>query len=469
MPLTLFNTLSRRAETFKPIDAGHARMYTCGPTVYNYAHIGNFRAYVFEDILRRALKYFGYQVEQVMNLTDVDDKTIRGAREAGLSLDDFTRTYKDAFFHDIDVLRIERAEHYPDATDHIKEMIAIIEALMKKEIAYLGDDGSVYYSIRKFEGYGKLARIDLEGQQSGARVKMDEYAKDEAADFALWKAYDDDDGDVAWDSPWGRGRPGWHIECSAMSMKYLGPHFDIHTGGVDNMFPHHEDEIAQSEGATGETFVNYWLHCAHLVVAGKKMSKSSGNFYTLRDLIEKDYSGREIRWLLMSAQYRQSLNFTFTGLEAGKAALQRVDDTVRRLKVAAGGESGDDEGIQKIVDAYGTAFDDAIADDLNIPQAMAALFDCIRDINRLLDQKSVGSTAIERVLDLFRAWDTIFAALDVDHDSDDAPAEIIALVAEREAARKGHDFARADEIRDQLVSEGWRLEDTPAGARVIRG
>ncbi|MEM7395142.1 MAG: cysteine--tRNA ligase, partial [Verrucomicrobiota bacterium] len=299
MSLKVQNTLSRQLEDVVPLTDNHIRMYTCGPTVYDYAHIGNFRAYVFEDLLRRVLKYAGFEVTQIMNLTDVDDKTIKGAIAKKLPLKEYTKTYIDSFFEDLATLNIEPAEAYPAATDHIPEMITLIETLVEKGYAYQSDDGSVYFSIGKFEGYGKLAHLDLDGMRCGARVSQDEYEKDVAADFALWKAYSENDGDVVWDSPWGRGRPGWHIECSAMAMKFLGESFDIHCGGVDNMFPHHEDEIAQSEAATGKQFVRYWMHNAHLIVDGAKMSKSLGNFYTLRQVVEKGYSGRELRYVLI--------------------------------------------------------------------------------------------------------------------------------------------------------------------------
>ena len=336
MALKIFNTLSRRLESFEPLTAGKVRMYTCGPTVYDYAHIGNFRAYLFEDLLRRYLQYSGYQVTQIMNLTDVDDKTIQGSQKAGLPLAEYTRHYKEAFFADIQALNIEAAEAYPAATEHIPEMIALIETLFKAGVAYRSEDGSVYFSIAKFPAYGRLAQLDLSELRPGARVAQDEYQKDNLADFALWKAWSPADGPVGWEAPWGRGRPGWHIECSAMSMKYLGPSFDLHTGGVDNIFPHHEDEIAQSEAATGQPFVKYWMHCAHLVVEGRKMSKSLGNFFTLRDLRERGYNGREIRYALLSAHYRQTLNFSFAALTAARAALQRLDEFQDRLAPLAG-------------------------------------------------------------------------------------------------------------------------------------
>jgi cysteinyl-tRNA synthetase len=405
-----------------------------------------------------------------MNLTDVDDKTIRDSIAAGMSLDAFTQQYKDAFFEDLETLRIEPAEEYPAATDHIQHMIELVQTLLDKDFAYVGEDGSVYYSISKFEGYGKLARIDLSGQRSATRIKSDEYAKESVADFALWKAWQDSDGDVAWDSPWGRGRPGWHIECSAMSMCYLGPHFDIHTGGVDNMFPHHEDEIAQSEAATGETFVNYWLHCEHLMVDGGKMSKSLGNFYTLRDLLDKGYTGRELRWLLMSAHYRQKLNFTLEGLDAARTVLRRLDEFTRRLETTAG--SGSEAGVEAaeaLARRAESAFRAGLEDDLNIAEALAALFDFVRDSNRALDAGEIDGAGAAPLQRCCARLDEVLAVFSVDGDGEEeAPAEILALVAERNAAREARDWARSDAIRDELVEKGWRIDDTPEGTRVVR-
>ena len=393
MELRFFNTMERRLMTFRPLESGHARMYTCGPTVYNFAHIGNFRAYVFEDILRRTLEYFGYAVTQVMNLTDVDDKTIRDSRAAGLPLRAFTAKYKQAFFEDIELLNIEPAQVYPAATDHIPEMIALIRVLMEKQIAYQAQDKCIYFSIDKFADYGKLARIDRENQRDGVRISTDEYAKDAVGDFALWKAWDEADGDVFWESPWGRGRPGWHIECSAMSMKYLGESFDIHTGGVDNMFPHHEDEIAQSESATGKKWVNYWLHCEHLMVDGTKMSKSLGNFYTLRDLRERGWSGREIRWVLVGAHYRKKLNFTLEALGQARETLGKFDaffDRMRRIDAP-----GDGSESAAMVNAAREGFAAAMADDLNISPALAAVFDLMRGANRLADEGKLSAAGVK--------------------------------------------------------------------------
>ncbi len=459
--LQFYNSMSRSKEVFTPIEPGKVKMYTCGPTVYNFAHIGNFRAYMFEDLLRRTIEYAGYDVMQVMNLTDVDDKTIRDSIAEGLALNDFTAKYKKSFFEDIDTLRIEKAEHYPAATDHIPEMIAIIEILLEKGYAYKGDDGSVYYSIAKFEDYGKLAKIDMENQRTVERVKNDEYAKDSVADFALWKAWSENDGDVVWDSPWGKGRPGWHIECSAMSMKYLGKTFDIHTGGIDNMFPHHEDEIAQSEAANGCTFVNYWLHCGYLIVNGEKMSKSLGNFYTLRDLLDKGWSNREIRFVLLSTHYRKQLNFSEKALEQARNSLNSFRDFFLRLRKAEGTDLPNNESILKKAEED---FASAIFDDLNISGALAAIYSAMHEINKLLDSRNISAKFAENILNLYRQFDNVLALLDVDDISKPViPEEILKLVEERQEARKAKDFARSDAIRDQLKADGWLVEDSSEG------
>ena len=465
MGLRFFNTMSRRLEDFEPLEAGHARMYTCGPTVYNYAHIGNFRAYLFEDLLRRYLKFRGFQVTQVMNLTDVDDKTIRGALENMVPLAEYTRTYSQAFFEDLKALRVEPAEYYPAATDHIPEMIALIHRLFEKGVAYRSEDGSVYFSIAKFKDYGRLAHLDLSGLRAGARVAQDEYEKENAADFALWKAWDEKDGDVAWDSPWGRGRPGWHIECSAMSMKYLGESFDIHTGGVDNIFPHHEDEIAQSEAATGRPFARYWLHCAHLVVDGKKMSKSLGNFHTLRDVLGRGYSGREIRYELISTHYRQALNFTFDALDAARAALQRIDEFTARLRDAAGPE-GQETDLPRWASAERAVFVAALDDDLNISGALGAVFDMVHAGNKALNEGACASGEAWAVLALIDELDRVLGFMRPEEE--EAGAEILALVELRQQARAARNWAEADRLREELAARGWTVQDTAQGGKLKR-
>ncbi len=459
--MKVYNTLTRHLDEIAPLEEGHVRMYTCGPTVYNAAHIGNFRTYMFEDLLRRTLEFNGLRVTQVMNLTDVDDKTIRGAIESGKALNDYTQVYKDMFFEDIKALNIEPAEHYPAATEHVPEMIALVQTLIDKGLAYSSDDGSVYFSIARFEDYGKLARIDTSGMRAGARVAQDEYEKENVADFALWKAWDERDGDVAWDSPWGRGRPGWHIECSAMSMKYLGESFDLHTGGVDNMFPHHEDEIAQSEGATGKPFVTIWMHSAHLVVDGKKMSKSLGNFYTLRDVMEKGYNGREIRYLLLATHYRQSLNFTFDGLDAARAALARIDEFMDRLATTA--TRGD--GLPAWADVAKKQFSDALNHDLNIAEALAAIFDMVHAGNRAMDGDDLDWDA-SAVIELMAQQDCVLGVLK--GESAEVDAEVNELVEQRAAARSGKDWAASDQLRDQLRELGWEVRDTPDGQKLKR-
>ena len=468
MSVNFYNTLNHRQEEFIPLKPGKAGLYTCGPTVYNYAHIGNFRCYAFEDILKRTLLFHGYAVRHVMNLTDVDDKTIKGSQAAGKSLGAFTRLYKDAFFADIARLRFLPADVYPAATEHIDDMIAIVRILMDKGIAYQAEDGSVYFSIAKWPQYGQLVNIDPEQMRSGTRVKLDEYAKESVADFALWKAWDEADGEVFWESPWGRGRPGWHLECSAMSSRYLGATFDIHCGGIDNMFPHHEDEIAQSEAANGCRFVNYWLHCAHLVVDGQKMSKSLGNFYTLKDLLDKGYSGREVRWVLIGTHYRQSLNFSFKALDDARAALQRLDTFQARLQENAGNLDGVLTSVQPVLDKAIVEFSAALTDDLNVSAAFAALFDLVREVNRLLDIDILGGNAVRAVQDCLRRMDLVLAVCQPEAGEDQVPAEIQALAEERQAARKAKDFARADALRKTLDDQGWLVEDTPKGPRVLK-
>lgn len=461
--MNFYNSMSRNKESVVPIEDGHVRMYTCGPTVYNFAHIGNFRAYTFEDILRRAIQFNGCRVTQVMNLTDVDDKTIRGAKAAGIPLKTFTAPFIQAFFEDLKTINIQPAEVYPAATDHIPEMIEIVARLFEKGLAYQSEDGSVYFSVSRLPQYGRLAHLDREHLRVGARVADDEYEKEGYGDFALWKAYEASDGDVVWDSPWGRGRPGWHLECSAMAMKYLGDTFDIHTGGIDNLFPHHENEIAQTEGATGKTFVNLWMHCAHLRVNGEKMSKSLGNFFTLRDLIGKGYTGREIRYVLINGHYRQALNFTFDALAAARSSLARIDECVDALEELAAAQRGVDASNACLAD-----FTTAINDDLNIPEAFAALFALVRESNVALSQGAVKPQDAAAILGVFDKMDTVLGVVRFGRaqKDDGVPAEIQALVDARAAARTAKQWAESDRLRDELAAKGWEVRDSKEGQKV---
>lgn len=466
--LHFYNSLTRRQEAFHPLQPGQVGMYTCGPTVYNFAHIGNFRAYVFEDILRRTLEFFGYKVTQVMNLTDVDDKTIRGAKAGAMPLADFTRPFIEGFFADLAKLNIEPAEFYPAATGHVPEMIALIQKLFDKGLAYQSEDGSVYFSISKFPGYGKLAHIDPTLLRSGVRIDQDEYEKESFADFALWKAWDESDGDVVWDSPWGKGRPGWHLECSAMSIKYLGESFDIHTGGIDNLFPHHENEIAQAEGATGKQFVSTWLHCAHLQVDGQKMSKSLGNFYTLRDLIEKGWKGREIRYVLLGAHYRQPLNFTFEALQAARTALARVDECREALEALAGGGEEPLPGEGPLfADEAVERFSAAIGDDLNTPEALSALFNLVKTANIALAEKILLPAGAAAALASLRRMDRVLGVIEFECPRAEAiPEEVNALLAQRIQARADKQWQESDRLRDLLLEMGWVVRDGKDGQTV---
>ena len=469
MPLRFFNTYSRELEEFKPRGGNKIDVYTCGPTVYSRAHIGNFRAYIFEDLLVRHLETRGFKVHRVMNITDVDDKTIRGARESRQPLQKFTQQFKDAFFEDADKLRIKRADDYPAATDqrYIDKMIAMISALISKGLAYQADDKSVYYRINKFPNYGKLAHINLDELQSTGRVKHDEYDKEHIGDFALWKAWDEDDGDVKWDSPWGAGRPGWHIECSAMAMALLGDQIDMHCGGVDNIFPHHEAEIAQSEGVTGEKFVNIWLHCAHLLVDGQKMAKSLGNFYTVPDALAKGYTGREIRYALMRVHYRTQLNFTWDGMKEARESLGRIDDWLARLRGITE-ENGRDAVPRRPRTSQRdvpTKFEDALDDDLNISAALGFLFETIRETNRAMDKNKLDAKAAASWLDW---WNRINQTLDFEGEGAELPNEVAKLAEERSQARLAKDFRKSDELRDKLNALGWEARDTKDGQKITR-
>jgi cysteinyl-tRNA synthetase len=431
--MRIFNTLTRRVEPLEPMEPGHVRMYTCGPTVYDYAHIGNFRAYVWEDLLRRSLKHVGFRVTQVMNITDIEDKIIKRMMSEGLTLEQATQPYIDAFFADLDRLRVERAEHYPRATDHIPEMIELVERLQEKGLTY-ESQGSLYFRIGAFPTYGKLSNLDNREIRDGARVDSDEYEKEDARDFVLWKARRE--GEIAWDSPFGAGRPGWHLECSAMSMKYLGQGFDLHTGGVDNIFPHHENEIAQSEGATERPFVKYWMHAAHLMVDGEKMAKSKANYYTLRDLLERGHDPRAIRLLLLSTHYRTPLNFTFPALDQERY----------------------DEGLREELAHFG----EGLCDDLNISSALGALFRQVRATHLALDR---GELPVESRKELEGALASIDGVLGVlaRPEPEAIDEEIETLIRRREEARKARNFAEADRVRDELAACGIVLEDTPQG------
>jgi cysteinyl-tRNA synthetase len=470
MGLKLFNTLSRSVQEFVPLDpAGtNVGMYCCGPTVYDFAHIGNWRTFVFGDLVRRYFEFKGYRVHHVMNITDVDDKIIKKVREANTPLRDFTAKFEGAFFDDLKSLNCRMPHQTPRATEHIQDIIGLIEKLVARDLAYKTADGSVYFSIEKYRAaggqYGQLVKLNFDEMRVGERVRSDEYEKEAVADFALWKARVPEDGGVFWASPWGEGRPGWHIECSAMSMKLLGTSFDLHLGGEDLMFPHHEDEIAQSEGAgvqaPGCRFVKHWLHGAHLLVEGKKMSKSLGNFFTLRDLLARGFAGREIRYLLLTAHYRETFNFTLEGLQAARSSLQRLDECLGKLRELAGNTQAAPDS------ALLTQFSEALDQDLNIAGSWGAIFEWVRDMNRRLAEQAVNAAAAASAL---ATWDKLDTVLGVGVATELAvPAEIAALLEARQAARKAKDFKRADAIRDELKGKGWVIEDTPKGARLKR-
>src|SRR5947199_3817818 len=455
--MRFFNTYSRKLEEFEPLDpaARSIKIYTCGPTVYSRAHIGNFRAYIFEDLLQRHLELRRYKVHRVMNVTDVDDKTIRGAREAGVPLAKFTEQFKQAFFQDAKALRIKLADEFPAATDqrYIDRMIEMIGALIARGLAYQADDKSVYFRINKFPNYGKLAHFDLSQLQSTGRVKHDEYDKEHIGDFAMWKAWDAEDGEVKWDSPWGPGRPGWHIECSAMATALLGDQIDIHCGGVDNIFPHHEAEIAQSEGVTGKKFVRCWLHCAHLLVEGQKMAKSLGNFYTVPDVLAKGYSGRELRYALLRVHYRVPLNFTWEGMNEARGSLAGIDDWLARLREVVQSERHADRTPQRGVP--GSQFEDALDDDLNISAALGFLFESIRETNRAMDQNKLDATSAGAWLEW---WKRINTVLDVEAETEAVvPPDVVQPANERENARDEKNWKRSDELRKQISALGWEV------------
>jgi cysteinyl-tRNA synthetase len=470
MALKLFNTLTRSVEEFVPLDPAGKRvgMYCCGPTVHDSAHIGNFRTFVFADVVRRYLEFKGFDVRHVMNITDVEDKIIKGVQAAKTSLSEYTGKYEAAFFADLKTLGCKSPQETPHATEFIPDIIALVEKLVARGLAYQAPDKSVYFSIEKYRSgggkYGQLVKLNFEEMRVGERVRNDEYAKEAVADFALWKARVPEDGAVFWPSPWGEGRPGWHIECSAMSMKLLGPSFDLHLGGEDLMFPHHEDEIAQSEGAgvqaPGQRFVKHWMHGAHLLVEGKKMSKSLGNFYVLKDLTAKGFSGREIRYLLLTAHYRETWNFTLEGLQGARTALARIDECLAKLRDLAGGAKASPD--PQLIAAFAAVMDE----DLNISGAWGEIFKWVNQMNRQL----AGNTlTAEPAASALAAWERVDSVLGVGAAPEaEVPAELGSLLEQRLTARKAKDFKRADAIREELKAKGWAIEDTPKGARLKR-
>ncbi len=463
MALQFYNTMSRRKEDFKPLHEGKVGIYNCGPTVYNYPHIGNLRAFMFADLLKRYLKFKGFNVTQVMNLTDVDDKIIRKVAEEKTTIKAFTETYKQAFFADLKKLNIEGAEIYPAATDHIPEMVDLVQTLLDKGLAYQVEDGNIFFKIAAFKNYGKLQRLDMGQMRTGGRVDSDEYEKESANDFALWKAYKPEDGNVAWDTQLGKGRPGWHIECSAMSMKYLGKTFDIHTGGVDNLFPHHENEIAQSEGATGQPFVNYWLHCEHLLWDNTKMSKSLGNIMYIDGLLEKGYSPAAIRYTLLTTHYRQKLNFNLDMLEASTATLKRFEDLLFELDQAKSGTPNAE--IAMALDKMLKDFENAMDDDLNISGALGTVFDGVRALNRIHRDTPYTQADAEAIREVLMKIDSVLGVIFFREEKEAGVDEafIMQKIEERKQARANKDWAKADAIRDELDAMGIELVDRKDG------
>jgi len=460
MALALYNTLTLKQEPVIPLDDNHIRMYTCGPTVHDFAHIGNFRTFVQQDLLRRYIRFLGFKLTHVMNITDVDDNIITKARDAGVDIAEYTARYGQAFLEDMDQLRIQRPEVMPRATAHIEAMTNLILKLREAGFTY-ESEGSTYFRIERFPGYGKLSHLEAFEGQSSERIDSDRYDKENPRDFVLWKARKP--GEAYWDTPLGPGRPGWHIECSAMSMQYLGQSFDIHAGGIDLVFPHHENEIAQSEAATRLPFVRHWFHCEFLMVEGQKMSKSLGNYYTLRDLLGKGHSPAAIRYLLMSVHYRKQLNFTLEGLEQAGAALQRVNDFILRIREVPSTSPDNPELDDRIARAR-REFHEGLDDDLNTSVALAALFELIRDTNILLDRRGVGANNRDQILALFSDANLVFDVFQIAEQRLE-DEEILQLIEERLQARRNRNFRQADEIRDALSRRGIALEDTKEGTR----
>jgi len=465
MRIKLYNTLTKKKQIFKPLKEKTVLYYTCGPTVYDYAHIGNFATFVRQDFLKRVLEYFGYKVKHVMNITDIDDKTIKRSKELGWSLKKLTEFYTKEFLKDMKALNIKVPTKLVPATKEIPEMIKVIKALIEKGFAYV-KEGSVYFSIKKFKKYGKLSGIKVSELKPGARVDVDEYGKENPADFALWKASTEEEirRKIYWNSPWGKGRPGWHIECSVIAMKHLGETIDIHSGGIDLIFPHHENEIAQSEAYTGKTFCRFWVHCEHILVNGKKMSKSLGNFYTLRDIIKKGYNPLAFRLLVFSCHYRRQLNFTFDNLKQAEKNLESIINFLRRLKEVK--LKGYDKKISKFAEKMHKKFISAVADDLNTPEALAVLFEFMNEINKLIDENKLPRKNAREILNIILDLDKILGLKLKQALKDEIPEEIKKLLEKREKLRKEKRYAEADVIREKIRAMGYEVEDTPQGPRV---
>ena len=456
MPLQFYNSLKREKEIFQPIVKGKVGLYTCGPTVYDYAHIGNFRTFIFEDLLKRWLLHLRYDVKHVMNITDVDDKTIKKAKQMKVSLSRITDKYTQYFMEDLTWLKMIPADIYPTATESIPKMISMIERLLEKGFAYREDDGSVYFNISSFPNYGKLTQINISAQRTGDRVMEDEYDKDAPQDFALWKGWKEEDGEVVWDAPWGRGRPGWHIECSAMSSESLGDHFDIHCGGVDNMFPHHENEIAQSQCATDQPFVNFWLHSEFLMVDGGKMSKSLGNFYRISALKELGFTAESIRYQLLAGHYRSKITFSIDKKHEGDKVVQRLSDFYNRLQKMNANESS----TGSMPEAY-SKFRDRMNDDLDSPQALAVFFDWMKTVNGKIDKNVITDSELGEAWEFLVAFDSVFGF--IRNQDFEIPDKINLLLNKRQKARDEENWVESDLIREHLKEKGWMVEDTPDG------
>jgi cysteinyl-tRNA synthetase len=464
MPLKVYNTLTRKKELFKPIKEGEVTMYSCGPTVYAPPHIGNYRSFLFADLLKRYLEFKGFKVRHVMNLTDIDDKTIKNSAAEGMGLKEFTDKYANIFFDGLDKLNVEGADVYAHATDHVEEMIQITKALVEKGYAYVAPDG-VYFSISKFKDYGKLSKLDKGGIKSGARVNVDEYAKDNPMDFALMKRSTTEElkRGICYDTEWGKMRPGWHIECSTLSMHYLGETIDIHTGGIDLIFPHHENEIAQSESYTGKKFVNYWIHNEFIQVEGQKMAKSLGNYYTLEDLLAKGFDPKAIRYMLISTHYKQLMNFTFNGVDAAKKTVDGMMDFLRNLRDADGKENPK---VKELIKKAEDGFVESMDDDLNINEAMASVFNFISEMNKLMAKKEVGKENSKDAIDMMLKFDKVLGLkFEEALEEGTLPPEVEKLIRSREEARKRGDWKLSDEIRGKIKELGYLVEDTDSGMK----